>query len=271
MHVAFTARKGKISKAVRTQAEEGMERIGRVLGRAARASVHVQRARHSPSSPRARRARRILPPRARATPPMRRCARPSIPPEHQAPSHLFYPPRAMPSLRGKSNDRSSPLRGPRRTWNPPTKIRRDPRRTVGIGVFFLHSFSCAPHGCGAAHRQERRGHCAAGPMTIEEAVKDAEFRDRDLLIFDVLRWGTRLCCVAAATARWSWSRSFERGLRRAVARLIKRPRMRTFLLPPARYPRFMRPGRPSGVIANPPSCRIFILPLCVRPDFGCIG
>ena len=31
MEVAFTARKGKISKAVRTQAEEGMERIGRIL------------------------------------------------------------------------------------------------------------------------------------------------------------------------------------------------------------------------------------------------
>jgi hypothetical protein len=32
MQVAITARKGKISKALHTQAEEGMERIGRILG-----------------------------------------------------------------------------------------------------------------------------------------------------------------------------------------------------------------------------------------------
>ncbi len=46
MDVAMTARKGKISKALRTQAEEGMERIGRVLGRTARASVTFSAQRH---------------------------------------------------------------------------------------------------------------------------------------------------------------------------------------------------------------------------------
>ncbi len=39
MEVEFTARQVKISKALRTQAEEGMERIARILGRSARASV----------------------------------------------------------------------------------------------------------------------------------------------------------------------------------------------------------------------------------------
>jgi len=34
MEVEFTARLVKISKALRTHAEEGMERIGRILGRA---------------------------------------------------------------------------------------------------------------------------------------------------------------------------------------------------------------------------------------------
>ena len=33
MEVEFTARQVKISKALRTQAEEGMERIGRILGK----------------------------------------------------------------------------------------------------------------------------------------------------------------------------------------------------------------------------------------------
>jgi len=39
MEVEFTARQGKISKALRTQAEEGLERMARILGRNARASV----------------------------------------------------------------------------------------------------------------------------------------------------------------------------------------------------------------------------------------
>jgi putative sigma-54 modulation protein len=48
MEVEFTARQVKISKALRAQAEEGMERIARILGKTARASItfgaqkHVQ-------------------------------------------------------------------------------------------------------------------------------------------------------------------------------------------------------------------------------------
>jgi hypothetical protein len=37
MEVEFTARQVKISKALKTQAEEGLERIARILGRNARA------------------------------------------------------------------------------------------------------------------------------------------------------------------------------------------------------------------------------------------
>ena len=39
MEVEFTARQVKISKALRTHAEEGMERIGRILGKSAHASI----------------------------------------------------------------------------------------------------------------------------------------------------------------------------------------------------------------------------------------
>ena len=39
MEVEFTARQVKISRALRTQAEEGMERIARLLGKSARASI----------------------------------------------------------------------------------------------------------------------------------------------------------------------------------------------------------------------------------------
>ncbi len=46
MEVEFTARQVKISKALRTQAEEGMERIARILGKTARASVTFGAQRH---------------------------------------------------------------------------------------------------------------------------------------------------------------------------------------------------------------------------------
>ena len=46
MEVEFTARQGKISKALRTQAEEGLERIARILGKSARASVTFGAQRH---------------------------------------------------------------------------------------------------------------------------------------------------------------------------------------------------------------------------------
>src|ERR1017187_909584 len=46
MEVEFTARPVRISKALRTQAEEGMERIARHVGRTARASITFGAQRH---------------------------------------------------------------------------------------------------------------------------------------------------------------------------------------------------------------------------------
>ena len=47
MEVEFTARQVKISKALRTLAEEGMERIARILGKTARASITFSAQRHT--------------------------------------------------------------------------------------------------------------------------------------------------------------------------------------------------------------------------------
>jgi len=46
MEVEFTARKVRISKALRTQAEEGLERIARMLGKTASASVTFSAQKH---------------------------------------------------------------------------------------------------------------------------------------------------------------------------------------------------------------------------------
>ncbi len=46
MEVELTARQGKISKALRAQAAEGMERIARILGKTARVSIKMSAQRH---------------------------------------------------------------------------------------------------------------------------------------------------------------------------------------------------------------------------------
>ena len=46
MEVEFTARQGRVTKALRTQAEEGLHRIARILGKAARASVVLDLQKH---------------------------------------------------------------------------------------------------------------------------------------------------------------------------------------------------------------------------------
>jgi putative sigma-54 modulation protein len=46
MEVEFTARQVIVSKAVRSQAEEGLERVARILGRGVRASVVFRAQRH---------------------------------------------------------------------------------------------------------------------------------------------------------------------------------------------------------------------------------
>ena len=46
MEVEFTARQVSVPRSVRTQAEEGLERIARILGKTARASITFRAQRH---------------------------------------------------------------------------------------------------------------------------------------------------------------------------------------------------------------------------------
>ncbi len=182
MHVAFTARKGKISKAVHAQAEEGMERIGRILGRSARASVTFSAQRHvyivelsimARSQKFAATGKGDSPDTA-----LREAIEHA---EHQAHRHrdrrivskrlpkedkvLTAPPVARPKARVEPTiDEAQPARGKART-------------SIAVHSFPARAAVVEPHIVKNAEA------IALKPMTIEEAVKDAEFRDRDLLIF----------------------------------------------------------------------------------------
>jgi putative sigma-54 modulation protein len=186
MEVEFTARQVKISKALRTQATEGLERIARILGKTARASItfgaqrHVQiveltvQARlqtiaatgkadtldsalrqameHAENQARKHRDRRLEGKR--------------LPKEEKV---LTAPPVARPKARPAQTESAEE--------DGKTARGEKPRASIAVHSFPFRATVVEPHIVKSAEA------IALRPMTIEEAVKEAEFRDRDLLIF----------------------------------------------------------------------------------------
>jgi len=188
MEVEFTARQVKISKALRTQALEGMERIARILGKTARASItfgaqrHVQiveltvQARlqtiaatgkadtlesalrvamvHAENQARRYRDKRLESKR--------------LPKEEKV---LTAPPVARPKSRAALVSAQVAVEAKQAV------TRTKARASIAVHSFPNRTTVVEPHILKSGEAIVLR------PMTIEEAVKDAEFRDRDLLIF----------------------------------------------------------------------------------------
>jgi putative sigma-54 modulation protein len=186
MEVEFTARKTKISKALRTQAEEGMQRIARILGKSARASVVFdaqkrqqiaevtiqarmqtivatgkavtldaalrQAVEHAENQARRHRDRRLGSKR--------------LPTEEKV---LTAPPVARPKTRAAQPDEAE--------GEKPARGKARGRTTIAVHSFPDRSTVVEPHIVKSSQA------VALKPLTIEEAVKEVEFRDRDLLVF----------------------------------------------------------------------------------------
>ena len=186
MDLALTARKGKISKSLRTQAEEGMDRIGRILGRNARASIIFSAQRHLHVVELTVQARtQKIAATGKAVTPDAALREALAHAEHQV--HRYRDRRlvskrlpkvekvltAPPVARPKARTDPSADREEARPARPAAKA----RASIAIHSFPSNATVVEPHIL-------RNGEAIAlRPMTIEEAVKDAEFRDRDLLIF----------------------------------------------------------------------------------------
>lgn len=182
MQIALTARKVKIPKTLRAQAEEGIERIGRILGRTARASITFSTQRHlqivelSIQS----RAQKIA---ATGKGDSHEAAlREAVAhAEHQA--HR-YRDRRIVSKRLPKEDKvftAPPVARPKARVEPldenAAPSRKKARASIAVHSFPVRNTVVEPH---VLNNGEA---IALKPMTVEEAVKDAEFRDRDLLIF----------------------------------------------------------------------------------------
>ncbi len=187
MEVEYTARQVKISKALRTQAEEGMERIARILGKSARASIVFGALKRLQVAELTIQARLLTIAASGEADTLESALRKAlVNAENQARRHrdrriegkrlpkeekvLMAPPVSRPKARATQQEEEA----------AETKSVRT-RKKAGA-VIAVHSFPAGktvvePHIVSGSEA------IALKAMTIEEAVKEAEFRDRDLLIF----------------------------------------------------------------------------------------
>lgn len=182
MDVAITARNGKISKALRAQAEEGMERIGRILGRTARASITfgAQRHVHIVELNVQARSQKFAATGKGSSPDA--ALREAV--EHAEHQAYRYRDRRIVGKRLPKEEKvltAPPVARPKARVEPaaevPAPARRRAKASIAVHSFPARATVVEPHIVSSGEA------FALKPMTIEEAVKDAEFRDRDLLIF----------------------------------------------------------------------------------------
>jgi len=184
MDLAMTARKGRISKAMREQAEEGMERMGRILGRTARASVTFSTERHVHIVELTVQARlQRFAATGKADTPLAALREAIEHAEHQA---SRFRDRRLVSKRLPKGDKlltAPPVTRSKARVEPDagetrsSRLKGRARASIAVHSFPANATVVEPHIVNSAEA------IALSPMTIEEAVKDAEFRDRDLLIF----------------------------------------------------------------------------------------
>jgi putative sigma-54 modulation protein len=186
MEVEFTARQVKISKALRTQAEEGMERIARILGKTARASVTFGAQRHVQIVELTVQARlQTIAATGKADTPDAALRQAMEHAENQA---RRFRDRRMDGKRLPKGEKvldAPPVARPRARAALVVSEAADgkpaPRARARASIA-VHSFPNKPTVV-EPHILKSGEAIVMRPMTIEEAVKDAEFRDRDLLIF----------------------------------------------------------------------------------------
>lgn len=180
MEVEFTARQVKISRALRTQAEEGMHRIARILGKGARSSITFSAQRHVQIVELVIKARLLKIAATGKGDTLEAALRQAI--AHAELQAQRYRDRKLVNKRLPKEEKvmtAPPVARPKARVSPLAEGNGQGKARASIAV---HSFPARPTVV-EPHIVKNGEAIALRPMTIEEAVKDAEFRDRDLLIF----------------------------------------------------------------------------------------
>lgn len=187
MEVEFTARQVSVPKALRAQAEEGMERIARILGKTARASIIFRAQRHLQIAELTVTARLQTIVAAGKADNLESALREAI--EHAEHQALRYRERQYERKRLPKEEKvltAPPVTRSKIRVSEEEAIAGNGKSTRSGGkaraAIAVHSFPVRTEVV-EPHILKSSEAIALKPMTIEEAVKDAEFRDRDLLIF----------------------------------------------------------------------------------------
>ena len=187
MEVEFTARQVRVSKALRAQAEEGMGRIARLLGKSARASVTFGAQRHVQTVELTLQARLQTIVATGKANSLESALRQAVAhAEHQALRYrdrqrerkrmpkeeklLTAPPVSRTKTRTVQHDSSE-------SNGLSNGARKSARTSIAVHSFPSKATVVEPHVVKSGEA------IALRPMTLEEAVKETEFRDRDLLVF----------------------------------------------------------------------------------------
>jgi len=200
MEVEFTARQVKISKVLKSGAEEGIERIALVLGRITSAALTFRAERHLQVVEISLQSRHhsIV---ARGESPNQESALREALAHAELQAQRFRDrvrtrkrlPKVAPTAEARAPRKTGRMRHTSRPEDGAevaaesnghgtgTIIAREPGKKTKAAIT-VHSFPgkpavVEPHILSAAQA------LAIRPMTIEEAVKEAEFQDRDLLVF----------------------------------------------------------------------------------------
>ena len=184
MEVEFTARQISVPKSVRTQATEGLERVARILGRTARASITFRAQRHLKIAELTIMARVQTIEAAGKADTIESALRIAI--QHAENQALRYRDRQFERKRFPKLDKvltAPPVAHAKRGAQPESMAengnltRAKVKTSIAVHSFPTSTTVVEPHILSSGEA------IAVKPMTIEEAVKDCEFRDRDLLIF----------------------------------------------------------------------------------------
>lgn len=187
MEVELTARQVRISKTLRAQAEEGMDRIARIMGKTTSAAITFRVQRHVQIAELTVKARMQTIVAAGEADTQESALRAALAhAEHQA---LRYRDRNLARKRlpkeekvmaappvTRSNSRtaqSDAIEDGKKASRAASKA----RTSIAVHSFPARPTIVEPHIVSSAEA------IALKPMTIEEAVKETEFRDRDLLVF----------------------------------------------------------------------------------------
>ena len=187
MEVEFTARKVKISKALHLKAEEGLQRIAQVLGKTAHASVVFTEQRQSQIvelTVQARSQKFVATGKAATQLTALREAIKHI--EDQVLRHRDKNLERKRVPKAEKQDVVLPVARPKaraaksaavKAVAKPVRVSSKTRAAIAVRSHPARAAVLEPHVVKGGDSFSLK------PMTIEEAVKDAEFRDLDLLIF----------------------------------------------------------------------------------------